>query len=240
MKLILLGQPRTGTMSIWNFFKLHPEVSTSVPKEYLRKSIENLYDYISRAHHVNDKTKILLDGSPGIFYKDYRIKFIFNAIKDAGINHVVQLYTIRDPVDQLVSLAHVRIRSFLNGTPPCPNHFNAKDKSLDEDELHEMCISTFNEYDNILRAENTIGKENIFFVNLKDFESRQKEIFDFLGIDSTVKYTFPHTNSTWQLGYTMEQLKIKNKIISFVNSRMNEYKPIIEESQRKRKERYGI
>lgn len=237
MKLVLLGQSRTGTMSIWNMFKYHPEVSVSVPKEYLAYR-DDLSDYINKAYHVTNRTKVLLDGSPNIFYKTKRMERAFKTIEESGLKDVYQIYTIRDPIEQIVSMMHIRIRHFIRTGELQPLFFDGED--IIGEEIHKVCLHVFNEYDLVMRADRLIGKSNIFFVKLEEFKDKQQEIFKFLGVDHTKKYKFEKSNTTWELGYDIKLLKIKGKIQQYIKSRMDEYRPIIEESKRKMNERYGI
>lgn len=239
MKLVLLGLPRTGTMSVWGFFKNHPEISISIPKEYLRMHEANLHGYIERAHFINNNIKVLVDGSPGLFFKVREFKIMLGSLRRQGIFEIVLLYNIRDPIKQLISMIDRRIWAYRKGWMTLPEYITDCFK-IKEKEMYDLCKFIVDEYEYLRIIEDHLGKENIYFVKLEEFEKRQKEIFNFLGVSSNVTYKFPICNSTWELGFNTEQLKVKIEIVRFVEKHMDTLNPIIKENQKKRKERYGI
>lgn len=240
MKLVLLGLPRTGTMSTWGFFKNHPEVSISIPKEYLTIHYKDLSNYVNRAHFINKKKiNVILDGSPGLFLKYEEFGKTLYEIRSQHISDIVMIYNIRDPIKQLISMIDRKVWGYLKGVLPIPEFV---DSTLDvkEDELIELSKFMLNDYNYLTWIEGELGKKNIYFIKLEEFESKQKDIFKFLGISTDTTYKFPVSNTCWELGYSIKQLKAKNEVIKFVDKHMDELKPVMEESQRKRKERYGI
>jgi len=240
MKLVLLGHTRSGTTSIWTFFKKHPEVSVSVSKEFILENLYDLSNFVEDAFCIHNQTKVLLDGSPDLFYSD-RIDLVLDSIKKYPIiNEVVLIYSIREAIEHLISVTNASIRRYLNGhTQEC--NFLDEKMNINKEKFHFFCQKYLNHhYNYLITAEKKIGRKNLFLVNLSDFERKQLEIFNFLDISTNKIYKFPKINTSWELGYTFNQLKLKSQTIKLINDKRDEYEAIIQKNEQKRKERYGI
>lgn len=239
MRLVFLGMSRTGSTSVWAFFKNHPEVSISIPKEYITLEKNDLSNYIQKAHFVNNNIEVLLDGSPNIFFKQKRFDNILNSLKSQGIDDFKQIYLLRDPIEMLTSRVNINIVRYTRGTIDKPKFIDVN-LNIIESGLTDLSTFVLNEYDLLRRVEDSIGKENMFIVKLQEFESRQSEVFNFLGIDNSITYKFPKSNTTSSLGFSIKHLKAKSKAIKWINNNLESLQTIIKENEEKRKERYGI
>jgi len=242
VKFAFLGMSRTATMSTWNLLKNHPDISVSVPKEFIRIHSDDISNYIQKAHMNNMDVKVYLDGSPQIFTKRKKFERTILELKRQGFTEFKQLYSIRNPLDRVISVYNLNFLHIIRHEYPTERMGDMPINSnleIDRNKLMISCKYLLNEYHFLRTVERYIGKDNIFLVNIDDIGNRQKEIYNFLGVDSNVEYSFMKTNTKEEIGFHIKQLKFKLELIKWIEQNRNTLEKMIRISNNKILERYG-
>jgi hypothetical protein len=160
MDLIIPGLARTGTKSLWRFFKTHHQVAASFEKEPIR--LHGLDNYIGR-FDIMSTTKMLFDGTPELTNST-----VIEKLKEhPDIDNIYQIWFNRDPMKRMKSLI---------------NRLN----SLTAEDLNTMPESFFShdmEFQ-LKKAISLLGEKNVFVCEI-DTINIEREIEDFLGIEQT-------------------------------------------------------
>jgi hypothetical protein len=230
--LAITGLPRTGTTTIWRNYGEHPEISRSRRKEPLQTWDENKLDnYTKHNFVIKNETKVLLDGSTNIVaYK----RHLFEKLSNLNMfNRICCIYTLRDPLKR--SLSHVNnfLRNYLRGNIPKPIFLN-ENNTINYHHLNVFFITILNEHLMLKMLENTLGKENIIFLDINKIFEEQQRIFFELGISDKLKIEggVP-MNRTVDLTPSIEQLQLFLKIKEWFEEHKNELIPIAESSKKK-------
>jgi hypothetical protein len=161
MDLIIPGLARTGTKSLWRFFRTHHQVAASTNKEVLR-----LYEldknYCDR-FDITEQTKMLFDGTPELT----NTGIIEELQKHPDIDNIYQIWFDRDPKIRLKSLLKRLISLTADEMNTVPKQFFAQDMDFQ-----------------LKRAQDLLGKENVF-VGKIDTINIERHIEKFLGIEDT-------------------------------------------------------
>lgn len=243
--LALVGTNKTGTTTIWDALKNHPQISTSVKKELLMPNRdhpihENVSEeYVDKYFNIMPKTKILLDGTPRI---STRPRYVEVLKKIKKINKIVCLFTLRDPLEVAYSACIMRskiyYRHLKTGREINVYYLISPDK-VNYDALEKFVSDQMNIYHDINNAVESLGFENILFVPLDEIHSKSKEICNFFKIDE-IDIHFDHLNKAKQLNLPFKFLRQMVLIKDWFNTNNDRLLKVQEDQKKKVFERYGI
>lgn len=245
--LLILGHPRTGTTSLWNAFINHPEICGGIIKEKLpSNSIEYVEpeDYIDYFYgdDINDKTKVLIDGSSIAISLASRIEYL-NKLKQ-NLSRICCIYTLRNPIDRLRSYLYMRMRrNFLFPTTSQKYKYLNDDCSIKYDYLKRSMSFLADEFSIIKKIETVLDRENMFICNLSEIEEKQNEIYEFLSIsDFNVKlpHLAKHSTKFTNNFKKVEQLKVYYNSKKWFDENESHLNKIANKSTKKIKKEYGI
>lgn len=215
--VLISGLAATASTSFWYSFGFHPQIVRSRNKEiymyFLRLKNKNSKYIPFTYNSLYEETKILLDGS---VYAAHDENFI-NFIKETEtVNRICCIFRIRPSEERLFSHISVYIKKYLDlkRDDERPGYIN-RDKSIDYDVLKVSIEDILNEYDVIMRTINLLGKENIFIGKIEEMFTKQKQIFDFLEIDSTIVVPSIKLNSRKNIYFDNEHFKLMEQIKQF-------------------------
>lgn len=161
MDLIIPGLARTGTKSLWRFFKTHHQVAASRNKEPLR--LYKLDDNYCDRFDITEQTKMLFDGTPELTNTD-----IIDELKNhKDIDNIYQIWFNRNPLDRLRSLLKRLATLTKMELDTVPKQFFSQDMDF------QLEI-----------AKEKLGEKNIFISKI-DVINVERHIENFLGIDRT-------------------------------------------------------
>jgi len=160
MNLIIPGLARTGTRSLWKFFKEHPEVITSKVKEPLR--INNNLDNYFNNFNITESTKFIFDGTPEL--TNYPIIHQLGRLPE--IKRIYQIWFTRNPVNRIKSM------------------INRLNKLSDVDLLTlPRYVLDIDMKSQLVKARCILGGENVFVSDI--YKGVERQIEDFLKITKT-------------------------------------------------------
>lgn len=230
--LSITGLPRTGTTTLWRLYGQHPQISRSKRKEPLQIWNEhNLDNYIDSNYFINKNTKILLDGSTNVI--TYKTNLIEKVKQLNSIERLCCIYTLRDPIRRTLSQTNNFLRNYLRGHTPKPIFLN-DDLSINYYHLNVFFRFMLDEYSIIKNLENSIGTENILFIDINRIFEEQKYIFSQLGIneDTNIKDR-TILNRTIDLTPSIKQLQIFVKVNEWFKSNKHELEIISKKTKDK-------
>ena len=229
MNLAIPGFARTGTTSMWRMFRDHPQISTSIEKEYIID-----HKNIVEGFKKTDNTKLCFDGSPNLGLLPYKLKLLDNK----EFEKVFCIFVLRDIKDRLLSTSTVFTRTYLRGNNRYP--FPALESGeLNINKLHQMFLRHSLEFDFLKKVEKYTGKDRILIVKLNEVENKQDKIQDFLELDY-YKLQLRHLNTVNEHPPTIKMLLIKQQIIDYLDKNGHKYYKITDEQRNKMRERYKI
>ncbi len=155
-------------MSLWVFLNLHNQIISSKLKESV-----DILGWKSILDEWPDlkNDNVYLEATPHLFTKT---KYNFSNIrKFLPFNRFCAICVLRNHIDYLVSLV-------------TKDGFYALDKYIASGGLYAKQLDMLS---------NTIGRENMFIVHLKDIEKKQSSIYKFLNLKSDISFEFPYLNS---------------------------------------------
>lgn len=161
MDLIIPGLARTGTKSLWRFFKTHHQIAASINKEPLR--LYELDENYCDRFDITEQSKYLFDGTPELTNTG-----IIDELKNhKDIDNIYQIWFDKDPLKRLKSLLKRLITLTTAEMNTVPKQFFSQDMDFQ-----------------LERAQELLGKENVF-VGKIDTINIERHIETFLGIDNT-------------------------------------------------------
>lgn len=189
MDLVFLGVSKSGTFSLYEFFKQHPQIAVSPTKEYLLdKAIHfeknninfNVDEYIS-GFNITKNTKILLDGATNTSFPWMNP---YTSILSKYFN-IKYIHIIRNPIDRMLSFMNYRIQTkeyeeIEKQRAIGINYFNV-DGSLRIEKSASFTISN-SDIASLMIAELLYGRKNIFIAKFKDIIKNPAMVFPFLDI----------------------------------------------------------
>lgn len=237
--LVLSGLPGTGSASFWQSFGFHPQIQRSSEKEpgiIFRATgfIPTSDNYISHYYKVDEKTKVLLDGS--INSNEEYINFLMT-VKD--INRICCVFRTRDAKQRLLSELSSHVGSFLNNFGSRPNFLN-EDFSFNYDILNTRIMDILNQHVSIRKMVEKLGIDNVLIVLLNNLFENQKEVLSFLEVDSEFVVPKTHINSKKNIFINKEHFEIMKKIEEFVFDNSDKFDKVIKRSRRILRRNYTI
>lgn len=166
MKLILLGQPRTGTHTLWKFLSSHKDITGSRVKEtiysgkwkYFPKNYLEWFD-------IKKYSKYLIDGSPNMYMHPNVIEKLHN------IFYIKTIYHIRNPFDRIYSTIKQTIFTFAcGGYSIFPSFIKCSYASEEEGRKHKDDLWSYGIISNWIKERLIIDRHKIidFIPNLLD------------------------------------------------------------------------
>ena len=204
---------RCGSTSLWVFFNKHPQIISSKIKEPLNiKGVKKSYFTKKYYNHWDgfQDDNIYLDGTPQLFVRHYDL------IKSTFFDRFCSICILRNHIDYIISRM-----VFQDSTRSLKEKHNLFSQDLD-----------------VLSKK--IGRENIFIVDLKNIEKKQKEIYKFLNVDQTCFFKFPYLNSSF--GKKIEIIRLKKYLYykKIVLENLDIIEPLIKKDKQQLQEKYGI
>jgi len=193
--LLLLGDDRTGTTSIWEWGKQHPQIHSSKIKEPLSIWYPNwtpidLKKYLTFWDHIKVKDgDVLLDATPNWWNK---LKYgVGEIITNIDVKRICCLYTLRKPYTDLwVSKLQ---NQYLFSRDRKKYFFFDENLKIKEDIVKSIIKKGLNSRLKRIRRL-ILNRENILILNFLEISKKQDEIFDFLEIEKNHHFEFPHEN----------------------------------------------
>jgi len=189
--LFIVGAPRAGTTSIYEYLRQHPDVYMCPIKEphyFARKDlfvefndgiappdvISDLKDYIALFRGVRDK-KIRCEASSSYLYSKSATFEIFELVPDAKI-----IISLRDPIER--ALSHFKLDIFAYGTIMGKSFCEAVKR-------RPLYLRLGLYYEHVKRYLETFPKQNVKIIIYDDLKkdtlSVMMDICKFLGIDES-------------------------------------------------------
>ena len=220
--LLHVGAPRTGTTSIWEFFRQHEDVAVSKVKEPIwiwDKNIETYLDWFD----IKGGTKVLLDCTPTSLLLLKNRKYFEEINNITSIERRCCLYTLRqDPIERVISqldrlLADYYVRN--------QHSILIKNGEISFERM-KFIVDNYIDDERIIRlSEGFFGTSNVFVVKVEKFNSRLSDIYNFLNISKDLSIEFDHYKNRVafenSLGY-VKYLKGVNVVQEYVASREDE------------------
>jgi hypothetical protein len=237
--LVLSGLAGTGSASFWQSFGFHPQIQRSSEKEprtifEVTGFIPRSDNYISHYYKVDEKTKVLLDGS--INSDEKYINFLMT-VKD--INRICCVFRTRDAKQKLLSELSAHIGSFLTNFGSRPNFLN-EDFSFNYDILNTHIMDKLNQHVSIRNMVEKLGIDNVLIVFLNNLFENQKKVLSFLEVDSEFAVPKTNINSKKNIFINKEHFEMMKKIEEFVFNNSDKFDKVIKRSRRILYTRYNI
>ena len=236
---VFLGDSRTGTTSMWVGFRQHTQISTSKRKERLLQipsDVPNLNFYIDYNFYINDKTKILFEGSPAII--KMKSNFV-HLIKDCRkIKRVVQIYTLRNAKERILSYFNNLLFAHYRRGMNKPWWINEDDELIIDNFKHEL-YNSINSFEYLKKMEEVIGIENMFIVRLDKINSYMKQIQNFLKIDYK-DFKIGRYNTTLEKSPTIDCVRLSHDFRRIIESDSKKIDLEIEKNKKRIYKRYKV
>lgn len=237
--LVLSGLPGTGSVSFWLSFGFHPEIKSSLEKEPGTILVNNVFiptseNYIGHYYKVDEKTKVLLDGSiiPSASY----INFL-RTIKH--IDRICVIFRLRNSRKRLFSDLRSNVGGFLGGFNMRPSFLN-EDLSINYDMLCVDVLKILKEHVTIENVIKLVDIKNVLIIDLDYLFEKQQEIFSFLKVDTNIVVPRRHMNQRQHNYVNKDHLRIMQKIEEFVFDNSDRFNVIIRRSNRIIRRSYNV
>lgn len=190
-----VGVPKSGSSSLWDYFKLYSQVSVGMQKEP-GAFLEENFD-LSRYHSLYDLKKISIDFTVEYCSNEIYLDRVYAYNPDAKI-----ILIIRDPIAREIS--HLTHRFSRDGSNP-------------SEENLKLLAEKYGRYGTIYERINSIfPKANILCVTLESLQSEKKDtlkqVCEFIGLEFNAEYEFPKSN----IG-GVPRIFFINKVIKFIS-----------------------
>jgi hypothetical protein len=218
--LVFAGNIRTGTTTIWNALKTHPDICCTSKKDGVKAVLGEdapMYNYKIRAvseefpfyekyepdlymNYFKDKhAKVFFDGAnlPNILAGKRLVHIIKDIIERHNhlFNRVCCIYTLRDPWERLESSMFVFARMRVYHSE-LTQEFFTEEGEVNEEFIKNVIFHLADEYTLIKRTMSFIGPENILFLNLNKINTEKDKIIKFFNI-SDCDINFGHHNKNF-------------------------------------------
>jgi len=202
--LAIAGKSRTGSTTLWNALKQHPEICTSKYKENLFALLGEFsegrrYDSFDKFPYfkyyqpekfmdmfqTNENTKILFDGSKlALVLQDKKYRELYLDMLDKNkqyISSVKCIYALRDPWECVTSLYKMfaRVRAV---DPITPGYFYDANGKISKEFALNFIERHIQEYDFINDIIEFCGRENVLFIHTSTLYKCVPDILSFLDI----------------------------------------------------------
>jgi hypothetical protein len=235
--LLHVGAPRTGTTSIWNFFKDHTQVSVSIEKEPIWKWDKSSDSYLDN-FIISNETKVLLDCTPIIVLLHEKRQYFRDL--DNIVDRRCCLYTVRsDAMRRVMSYLEVLLADYYLREQ---NSILIRFGKISMEKLEFIATEYVNDFKLLQMIEEYFGEKNVFVVSLKNFNNDRIKLFDFLDIDSSDKLLEHNKNQT-QFENTSRYLNYLRGLVivrKFMAKKEDELNRIIDFSKKEILNKYGI
>lgn len=199
--LLLLGRPKTGSTSIWNFLNMHPQIHSSKEKEPLVCKQHEIVKKIPKKEYIKNWTgkdikegDILLDASTS-WWRFVNIKHcgVQELFYKLDFKNIYCLYVIRRPyITWLRSFLQLHLKTSINKTGP--NQFINSEGYINPSQIEKLIYEGHRQELELISE--LIGMENIYVIEFDNIEKHQNQIYSFLNIDTTVINYLEHYNMT--------------------------------------------
>jgi len=234
--MLILGDNRSGTTSVWKYFGFHKQITPGIVKEQLQRlspDEQDLSSYIQTNFHPTDETKVFLDATPNLI----KMRPHFIDLLKSEFKRVCCIYAVRPPLERLYSYTHILLVNYDKRKDPIPYYIN-KDLSVRSNDINYMFIDECMTYRKLWLIEQKIGRENMYVVNLKKLSESTEDMFKFLKINQQ-EIPMNKANMSKNMTPTLGHIKVVNNINKWVKANEEYLKHIEEVDKLLINKRYG-
>ena len=214
--LFIIGAPKSGTTSLYQYLKSHPNIFMCTPKEphYFSDDIKgiSIVKTLDEYQHLFDKRKkrhqVVGEASVWYLYSDTAIKNIYEYNKKAKI-----IVMLRNPIDLYQSLHQHFIYNGYEDRKDLRDAWNFQQNRQQNDNIPKHCPdSKLLQYNNVLKLGYQVEKlysifpkKQIKFILFDDFIRHTKDTYkstlSFLDLEYDYRDHFPNINKSKQGRY---------------------------------------
>lgn len=182
MDFLILGLRRSGTTSLWNFLRAHPQIC---PPKYNKELSKQFFidkipenDFLKKNYFPSATTKILIDATPGTFKNSNYIRKVNNF---SDIKRIRCIFTLRNPISRIYSLIVYKMKLDCTGDENVD--FISKKNEVDIEKLKNYFDKNFYTNKEIENLYKTLTYDNILFLKIEELSKSKNLIHKFLGIN---------------------------------------------------------
>ncbi len=205
----IVGAPKSGTTSLYNYLKQHPNVEMSSIKEpdYFTSNIfknENIYYQKERINNLDDYHRLFSqsncvrgEASVSYLFYDGVAEDIFNYN-----NHAKIIIMLREPSDRAYSHYLMDCRLGYN-SESFESIFLKKSTHVNATKFYQQYIQLGEYSAQLKRYLNVFGKKNVLVLDYESFklntENSLKKLFRFLNLNTNIKIDTTQKHNTFLL-----------------------------------------
>ena len=214
--LFIIGAPKSGTTSLYQYLKSHPNIFMCTPKEphYFSYDIKNisfvktLDKYQRLFYKRKTRHKVIGEASVWYLYSDIAIKNIYDYNKKAKI-----IVMLRNPVDLYRSLHQHFVYNNYEDRKDLKDAWNFQLNRQQDNNIPKNCPdSKLLQYNDVLKLGHQVErlysifpKKQIKIILFDDFVGHPKDVYkstlSFLDLDYDYRENFPNINKRREVRY---------------------------------------